>query len=378
MVMKRTMNLDKQGISTIIAAIVVIVIIGAAGVGAYVVVNGSSDKSSNNTSDPSNNVADSFADPLIQGNMGIGSTFTYDSAGVAYDGSSATVTQFTATIVGQSGSYYMLEIDISYKYGNYSDVYSQDTLAMISKTTGELRFASSNGADSIIYHGSLVSLNAYTLSTHSQGLGNDTLTLSSSPQDATPYKIAYYDSNYGYSFSGNLSSTNIKSPTTYSKSADIGKGFGYNVKETTRTGENVSGSCTAMCIAEGYTSRLNYGVTEDCKYGLFYENLNYSSGNGFIVEYMPYPVNAELSDPAAGYLLFDSAMDNNGNSNDFAKVSSERINTIDGSIMCDVYHQTTSGNYGAQIWIGQADKVPYLCEYNDRESITLTLSHYIR
>ena len=344
-------------------------IVAAAGCGAYVVLSGSSDKSGD---DSGNQTVDSLADPLIQGNMGIGSTFTYEPVSATYNGSPTTVSNFKATIVGQSGSYYMLKIDIELRYspGSY---YGTTIFEMIHKTTGVLRFASSAGTDSILYQGSQISLNKWELSTVLPGGSNtyrgaQDLIFSSSPQDAVPYKITcssssvytYTDgSTSGSSFdlSVKLSSSDIKSPTPYTKSADIGKGFVYHVEGTAAEYENVSFDGTVICAAEG----------QGTNFALIYYNTGSGSNGGLVIGYLDYNSAISLNDPLSGYIQESYYP--------IVKEKSERINTIDGSVTCDVYTEVgNSANVHA--WVGQTNKVVYLVDYDGMG--TAKLLKYIR
>jgi hypothetical protein len=226
---------------------------GAAAVGVYFWMK--------NSNDP---FKDPFEDPLIQGKMGIGTTFTYDVTEYKENGETTAYTGSAPAlkIVGQSGSYYML--------ADISGDGSERPLAMIHKETGKLRFSNDAGKDSIEYGGKNISLTKWEWKMDDSVDEDEktliVLTFSSSRNDAVPYKIytkleseelGPSPSKSSLEATYTLSSTVIKDPVTYTPSDKLGKGYIYSLwAKDPKTGKIGSGEVRYVCIAEGDGERF--------------------------------------------------------------------------------------------------------------------------
>ena len=267
------------------------------------------------------------SDPLI-GNIGIGSTFTYNSTLMG---------TITATVVGQSGSHYLLQL-------------SDDEFLMFHKQTGQLRFSESTGTDTIIYGGETISLNKWEwvmmdLSTEDTS-GGETVTvrniisytLSSSPEDAVPYKIGVtVEVHIGELIitvaldSLVLTDMNILKTEEYVSSDDIDKGYVFSFENMQLEGMYFDGEGDLICIAED----------GDLKFSLGWIRLG---NEGFVMSFMEGTINDNMIPPGAVQML------------------DETISTIDGNVLCEVYK--SEEYYGTEVaevftYIGKDSRVLY-------------------
>jgi len=370
---------NKKGGETIktsaLAAISVAVILSVAAVGVYFLFFNDGDDGTH------------FDDPMIQSNMGIGSKFTYGQVGDGkYDGNPATFTDFEAEIIGQSGSYYLLYVTYEYSYtaaGGGSGSGGNSFFVMTHKTTGELRFGSSAGTDSVEYDGKKISLKKWELkqedktsSSSSSGIYSfeharimeDTVTLSSGVLDAIPYKIDVTYANESktktsysggppsesshsesYSFSVELLSMVIEEPTEYIRSDAVGIGLAYKA-EGTEKGYSVEGETAYFIAAEG--------EYEGFSFLCFAMYINVTSGpeKQFFVLYIPLTPDADGNYPKLSELVL--------NSYSLPIVEgelTERISTIDGMVDCYVIIIDTDSAKG-KAWVGKDNGKLYLWE----------------
>jgi hypothetical protein len=286
-----------------------------------------------------------FADPLIQGAMGIGSKFTYDVVDLQVLDSSYTVTSYSseAEIVGQSGSYYMMLITytISYDY-NGGDTTSASILIMVHKDTGEIRFASYAGEDSMVYGGEEISLKKWEWLTYAYGDGEDLqiieiITLSTAP-GAVPYMIDIVreDKRSGVMVNSikitmELSSISEAAAEEYIPSDEAGKGLVYGGLVITNTGSGPLLTYREITVLHAGEGRMN---GEDVNFVFFWTRGHNDLLTENMTGYMIYDVDKGFSYLfTQGYYGPYYRIDNLG---------SETISTIDGEKLCDVISYTYS------------------------------------
>jgi len=333
-----TLNIKNRDAIGKVAVIAIVAVVVAGAFGAFFLIKNLRGGGGTGGNEP-------YSDPLIQGAYGIGSKFTYDFVYYKEDGASVTppAPQFTAEIVGQSGSYYMLA-------ASSTSGGSPSPFAMIHKNTGELRFSKNIGSDSTTYGGKNVSLKKWEWVMIDGTIGDintfSKYTLSSSPNDAIPYKIATEfrtnDTSYSYTsmdVSLVLSSTSIVPPTEYVPSGNVGKGCVYSVS-TKYLGKMFTGEETVLCVAEG--SGLLFAMNK----------AELKCGEEGITSVYYYTKSS-----------MDSLLRGNYIPSPYGTPSSTAtISTIDGNVLCDVY------GYG--LYVGQSNGVSYLYEqYNGSDLI---------
>ena len=282
-------------------------------------------------------------DPLIQGNFGIGTTFTYDvvDAYVHDDDGTYTLTTgstMTVTVVGESGSYYFVLVDSSYtvRYGS-GMISASITPAMIHKQTGELRFSSSVGSDSIVYNGDTISLEKWEWRNNTpnyDGSQYDILTFSSDPDDAIPYKVErtmmrFTGPSASVVFTVSFELTDydiVPADEPFVPSEGLGEGLVYSMIIISNVGE-VTAELTIMIAADGEFEgdRVRFALY----YIWIFPNEETYSEYGVIL-FMPLPEGITAAEAVyamplielSGEVLIDSG--------------TEVLSTIDGDILCDV------------------------------------------
>jgi len=269
-------------------------------------------------------------DPLIQGNMGIGSTFTYDIVDLDSDFGHTYADTATLTIIGESGSYYFVLIEFKFEsqYSTSGETYTMGLLAMIHKHTGELRFSSFVGNDTIEYEGDTISLQKWEWKNNMQygdGSHYETITFSSNPSDAIPYKIEVTTGSphsFGTmdTFSLVLTEYDIVTVTEpFVPSEDMGTGFVYFVSSPSQ--EDLQAEHTMMIVADG----VLYG--ENVRFVLVYLWLSpndYTHLEYGIIFFSILPAGAGWADDiiGEGYEVIEER--------------TESLSTIDGDVLCNV------------------------------------------
>jgi len=374
--MRSAMIYDKKGISTILAVVVAAALISVAVIGVYFIfLKDDGDKGLN------------FDDPVIQGSMGIGSTFTYEQDGdCKYTGYVTTINSAKAEIIGQSGSYYFVLFECTYNYvgEGLSGSSSTNQTFMIHKTSGELRFAQSSSSDSINYEGKDISLKKWKLGTNGYGYseynGSDykgkytSVYTSTSKADlmvavngGIPYKISFmeeskseqkgsyengdpypgYSHENQYDFSFKLKSSDIKESGTYVKSDQVGKGYTYKV-EGTEYGKKINAEMTFFVAAEGKYEGIDYLFLMMSAKG------NGGSGDIFMVYYIPMDLNDfDINKQILSSYKFSGS----------EKV--ETIKTIDGNVACYYAEYKDYDGTENKAWVGKDNGKVYLMESKD-------------
>jgi hypothetical protein len=332
------------------AAVIAVALIGTAAViGIYFLPQGSG------------NGDDAFHDPLIQGAYGLGTKFTYDSIG--NNGYVVSPAGYVAEIVGQSGSYYMVEIK---RNSQYNDLLFFN-LVMIHKRTGELRFSSDDGKEAVYHEGKNVSLKKWKY--EEKGKWSDTMgsggalymgiVISSNSEDGVPYKIRITIEYENRPETNNdidllLSENGIspEEPKQYTPSEELGRGQLYSVGGTSPTFRNVITSETAyLCAAEG----------DD----VFFLMIWGRSVMGTSAHYTKLP----------GDMTVSKYLSSSNLSGSMNKTDPKIISTIDGKVLCDVYT-----NEEVEAYIGQENGILYLSKIktgDGKATAELALKRYI-
>ena len=343
-----TLNIkNREGISKAAAAIIAVVIIGAVAAGVYFwMKNDSKDNR--------------FNDPLIQGDMGLGSKFTYNVVEYKIDGTATTYTGSdpTLTIVGESGSYYMLSTNLSFFSG---------PVAMIHKQTGEARFSSSVGSDSITYGGDEISLKKWDFvaydSNSESGSNYTGFVFSSNPDDAIPYKVSViseYKETGGTSYSREckleLKSSVIEDAAEFVPSDKLGKGFVYSISGT-EDGVKGTGEYVFQYVADGAGDTGFAMMWADAKAG-------------------------EWKTKMISFDLLSSTEDINDAVYDFfvngTITSTDTISTIDGKVLCDVYTYITYSGDKETLYVGHDSGIVYLLKItDDTDNMEIKLTRHL-
>ncbi|MDR0888128.1 MAG: hypothetical protein LBM39_02965 [Candidatus Methanoplasma sp.] len=205
--------------------------------------------------------SDVYGDPVIQGDLGINTTFTYSAGGETV----------TVKIVGQSGSYYLLDVSsISGKIG--LDAQYQ----MIHKTNGSLRFGLEKGSDTYTTGGSEKKLTVWTIIDGSDSSGKDIVwTFSVSSDDGIPYKIKAVSG--ADTVEADFSSVSKVSSGSYSKPSVVGTYYEYSL-DGKIDGSTARGILDAGVAAEVSGSCVYAFVTDAKVSGKDYRSVDYGSG----------------------------------------------------------------------------------------------------
>jgi len=275
-----------------------------------------------------------FNDPFIQGKYGVGTTFYYGSVWIdSVDGKHHYAVDkngdydidagsyVAIKIIGQSGSYYFVEMyDISKGVVLYSYGYE-----MLHKETGKARFKTHDSnalandsrvkvSNSIEWEGNTISLKS--------SYGFSYYCLFSDPKDFTTYKI---DNLYQNEYYELFHIEKVEPDGDYEKSDKLNTGYEYSFKLTEPTYRDYIGYICAADLEGG-----GYGV-------LRYEK---HKGSGSLsMKYSVIPDHDWMN-----LFIYLDLMYFYGSLTE----SEETINTIDGSILCDVQkftyeHKSTTG-----------------------------------
>ncbi|MDR0777934.1 MAG: hypothetical protein LBE48_00635 [Methanomassiliicoccaceae archaeon] len=311
----------------------------------------------NSGSQGSGNKDGTFSDPLIQGSYGLGTTFTYDVVDNK-DENLITHAGYTAEIVGQSGSYYMLDVK---RNDNVLSMGMDHELIMIHKQTGELRFSSDDGTETIFYEGKDISLKKWKYS-GTNGMPYKSINISSDPEDVIPYKMHFtfeyitgdplnifnYDVHLVLSEDG----IGLKDPKGYKPSHNLGRGAEYAYRVVIPHAEEETYNYITMTVAEG---------NNNMRFSMMWSK----NGDQISVDYFMIPGDAKRIDgssPAPG-----------GYVRTFPKI----ISTIDGNVLCSVLVSEGSGTR-MELYIGMTNGVTYLIKQEgDGIQAEIVLKRYI-
>ncbi|MCL1810907.1 MAG: hypothetical protein FWG41_01610 [Methanomassiliicoccaceae archaeon] len=359
------MRFDRNGISSIVAVLVVVLLVGVSAGGAYVLL--SDDESKNGDS---KDRTTGVNEPVIQGKMGMGSTFFYESIPDETTDSPGTYVEIKAEIVGQSGSYYVLYFSWihqrSYGAGTYQQTSQSQSfgLFMVHKLTGEVMFSSKTGTESVEYNGKNVSVNKWETILN-DFFGQSNVSLMTSSQDVIPYKFSIthtdLDSGEVRSESFRLIAYEIKDSEDYSMPSDLGKGLVYTWNGI-HHGKEVSGTFTLKSVAEGSLSGTDVKFVSCCFSGTrdgvdsifeaILPPLTYVNEVGFSGSV---PNGDFRLENALSFLVHNILFG-------YMPVRSEVISTIDGNVVCDVYEKKTqsfSSTYDQEMYVGQSNGLIY-------------------
>jgi hypothetical protein len=325
------MRINKNGISAVLAVLVVVMLVAVAAAGVYLVTSNTNDDPNDNNN---NNIPD---EPAIQAKMAAGTVFEYKQVGEGRGpGGPTEYIRIDATIIGQGPQNYIVKVEFERRW------IVEDFIVEVNKATGGLRYATKIGTDSIQFGEKTVQLEKWELK-----LVHETITISVDPQDSIPYKIQYSHSFNALAFSAELSSMKIKEEKgTYVKSDDVGKGMRYSVDRS----EYGTGTATFTIVGERTYPASESGRmfcafvdTRGTKI-TYYSTLKPEEGVKDIILLSTILYNIE--DVETG------AIPN----------TKERISTIDGKVLCDVYKVNPWGNNKHTIHIGQENGVVYAIE----------------
>jgi hypothetical protein len=279
---------------------------------------------------------DVFDDPEIQGDLGIGTLFVYST------GDSGPV---ELRIVGQSGSYYLLDV------GTLSAYIGNDTqYQMFHKTNGGLRFGTQIGTDTYTYGGKEIKLDLWTVIDSS----DDVWTLGVSPADGIPYKIkAVCDDKV---VEAKLTGIQKTSPSTYTKPSGLDKYYKYSL------GGSIDGSDASGAFAAGTAAEAS---------GVYW--------SAFIID-------AEVNGHGAyrqveyyaGSDLLQMLYENFTADGEADKDGQNVITTLDGYKTCDVYKLVLGDVLVMESFIEPSTKIVYrstLSVEDDHYTLTLKQKH---
>lgn len=346
---------SKRAVNTVAIVLAAVIVIATVGGGAYLIF--SNDKGS---------PEDPYADPLVQGKFGIGTTYQYNIEESDYPALNIGKI-ISLEIVGESGSYYLLEMTID---GQTSDYYYM----MTHKITGQLRFGTGLGNDTDEYDGKTLTLwkndfmKNYSTSDMTKRTSISFMKISSNDESVMPYKIWIGMKNSALNVSAlavlDADASHIVDPTEeFSKSDKIGNMLLYDLRTTYKNGSVFKGSIEIVCIAD----------TAD---GHGYLTLTKQSGvyNGVRMEGISYQYAYGPGMDLGGLQLSGMTL-----------TGSEIISTIDGYVDCDVYEQTDDVfGLKEKSYIGRSNHVLYRTEtsissdvFSNHVSITMNLKKYV-
>jgi hypothetical protein len=320
------------------------------------------------------NVNYDFDNEVIQGSLGIGTTFTYSWIDDNGDLVEEEYPSFTMTIVGQSGSYYLYEFSRTIGGGSIGIAVAETPMmashALIHKSTGEFFPSAPAGEDSINYNGEDISLGVWkqTCKAEFEGRGMarsaaqsvstaiESEIIISSGQDGIPYKVAFYGKNtteyseYGGSYYSTTTQTmswilvddDIAEPEEYTQSEEIGTGYVYN---ESLFGSSVHADVTYLCVA-------------DCQYDqkarIYIAKMNGTLAN---VGFGFYDNSKTIMEEETEWFI-----------DNWGPPGSAEIDTVFGTVLCDLYESDEWYSYKA--YIGADDGILYLLEiYKDGELV---------
>lgn len=328
--MKRETFKNNKAVGNVTIAVVAVLLVAGALGGAYLLSN-----------DDDGTLYD---DPVIQGDIGIGSTFTYSINGDAENTESLEMS-------GQSGSYYFFEP--YYNDYNLMKVRIGFDSFLLHKTTGAMLFGDSAGKDSIKFDGKDIDLVNWKI--EASGM---VMVVSSGP-DGVPYKIS---TSYISSTETNVATLidrDIVTPAgDYVKSDVVGNMMEYSVVFNGPNGKSTgNGTLRFVCVAEkndGYVMAV------------FFES-KYSFGGVSSKGMMLSLIESELTLPGfVTDMLYSLEMSQ----------SDVKMNTMDGEILCDKYADRYQTMY-----IGQENGIPYKIVgdmyFTNSLPSTATLTKYI-
>jgi len=323
-------TLGEKGIKIGVQAAVIAMLVIIAAFSVFLALEKSGEDSSDNGP---------YYDPLIQGDYGLGTTFTYDLVDVKEDGISAPFDPRTIVleIIGQSGSYYMLGFGI------------ENPMGMTHKKTGEVRFSENVGIDSINFDGNDIALEKWEIVMLEQSdllyKYGQSYTISSCADDAIPYKISLKTEYYSFSaMSGGveeyffeLTSFSIVTPTEYVPSGAVGKGYVYEY-EIFQEEYAGFGTVDIVCIAENQDAGILFAFQKADVKGVM--NLS-------VIQFSPY---SDTSTLCAEFFPLGTL------------VGEVTIDTIDGPMVCDLYEDDSEIPMVEKVYVGQSNGVIYLAE----------------
>jgi len=285
------------------------------------------------------------SDPVIQGKWGVGSKFIYTCVAEKEDGVDVPITDPTVTmmIVGQSGSYYVLGGDTG-----------ADAFAMIHKQTGAMAYSKQIGNDSFVYEGKKRSLItreyvAVYMDRGDAGISTSFI-LSTDPNDAILYKAymktRYYDITVPEDTTREvflvLSSYTIVPPTEFIPSPELGEGYVYGGSGTSPSGNEVSGSISLACVADGPGDTRFAMVVTDVRDGMVVQKM---------IEFGDFDSSVySTKEGVFDYLV--QGMTPTG--------LTETISTINGNVICDVYEDAVGPTIVERAFVGVLDGIVYL------------------
>jgi hypothetical protein len=223
--------------STALMAIVIVAVLAVAAVGVYVfVLQDEEEKES-----------------VIQGNMGVGTTFEYEPATTgAPSYSNPQIKDTTMTIIGQSGEYYAMETvgEITVGYATYPFSFT----VLMHKETSKIRYADNKGAaegiDGAKKWNMVTDKREYTAAGE-KDVDEVSIMIVSGMVDEKPLIHSFEIEEYGYAVKGVYvdDSMDLAEPEPYEPSAQIGKGWKYDlIVDDSET--EMKGSMTVTIIAD--------------------------------------------------------------------------------------------------------------------------------
>jgi len=326
------MKLNRSGISTLLVVSVVVMLVAVAAIGTVLFIT------SNTNDNKNDNTDDTPKEAIIQGRMAAGTIFRFNQVvgESGYGPMPETFSDITVTIIGQGPIYYLAKVEFK-----WDTSYDTSFIIEIHKNTGELKYATKIGTDSMQYGGKTVQLDKWELR-----LPLSVMTFSIDPQESIPYKFQIDSDYYGsFSFSTDLSSmTKIEEQGQYVKPNEVGKGMTYRVD---RSPEGI-GTVTCKIVGERTYPASERGWVfcsfVDVRAGInaYYSTLGPNDGVGDILMLSTVMYSVDAVEKGA------------------IPVTEEKISTIDGDVMCDVYELNMSTKY--TIHIGQKNSVVYRIE----------------
>jgi|GEM_PF-3638132 len=225
--------------STALMAIVIVAVLAVAAVGVYVfVLQDEEEKES-----------------VIQGNMGVGTTFEYEPATTgAPSYSNPQIKDTTMTIIGQSGEYYAMETvgEITIGYSTYPFSFT----VLMHKETGKIRYADDKGAaegiDGAKKWNVVTNKAEYTIAGE-KDVDEESMMIVSGMVDEKPLIHSFEIEERGYVVKGLYvdDSMDLAEPEPYEPSAQIGKGWKYDeIVDDSETETEMKGSMTVTIIAD--------------------------------------------------------------------------------------------------------------------------------
>ena len=262
-----------------------------------------------------------FDDETIQGDKAVGSEFIYT---VDVDGD---VVDVTVSIVGESGSYYLL--DVTELVALLDDEDGLQAFIMIHKETGELRFGEEGDERTFDFEEEELTLLEWSV------LGEEGAAwlIASCEDDGIPYILEF---SFGdETITAELTEVNIVEPEEEFERSEALDEYYFFDFEGSMDGREGSGIVYYHVVAD--CGPLGWAFVEISE-GTFIDD----DGN-------------EYEEVTVGYVVYDMTLLEfltNVFTGGLPAVGTEEISTIDGDITCDTYTQVL-GPFEINTWIGE-------------------------